>query len=141
MVFVYYHHNTNGVQKNIQFNKLTITPKWSSTGIENPSLLPVCLCLWPPGCLNRLFLVLFFFCYQVPAISLAYEEAESDIMKRPPRNPFHDKLVNDRLSIFFIRVFGWLLTKAKSLRCFFFTNRGVGFLLSTLTLPWKSAQF
>lgn len=34
---------------------------------------------------------------QVPAISLAYETAESDIMKRVPRNPKTDKLVNDRL--------------------------------------------
>ena len=33
----------------------------------------------------------------VPAISMAYEFAESDIMKRPPRNPFTDKLVNERL--------------------------------------------
>ncbi|KAK0422168.1 hypothetical protein QR680_007409 [Steinernema hermaphroditum] len=33
----------------------------------------------------------------VPAISLAYEEAESDIMKRQPRDPLHDKLVNERL--------------------------------------------
>ena len=33
----------------------------------------------------------------VPAISMAYEKAESDIMKRQPRNPFTDKLVNDRL--------------------------------------------
>jgi sodium/potassium-transporting ATPase subunit alpha len=33
----------------------------------------------------------------VPAISLAYEEAESDIMKRRPRNPQTDKLVNERL--------------------------------------------
>lgn len=33
----------------------------------------------------------------VPAISLAYEEAESDIMKRHPRDPFNDKLVNQRL--------------------------------------------
>lgn len=32
----------------------------------------------------------------VPAISLAYETAESDIMKRSPRDPLHDKLVNDR---------------------------------------------
>ncbi|XP_071841579.1 sodium/potassium-transporting ATPase subunit alpha-3-like isoform X2 [Apostichopus japonicus] len=32
-----------------------------------------------------------------PAISLAYEEAESDIMKRQPRDPEHDKLVNERL--------------------------------------------
>lgn len=34
---------------------------------------------------------------QVPAISLAYETAESDIMKRQPRNPKSDKLVNERL--------------------------------------------
>jgi hypothetical protein len=33
---------------------------------------------------------------QVPAISLAYEAAESDIMKRRPRNPLTDKLVNER---------------------------------------------
>ncbi|XP_057338999.1 sodium/potassium-transporting ATPase subunit alpha isoform X3 [Microplitis mediator] len=33
----------------------------------------------------------------IPAISLAYEHAESDIMKRRPRNPLFDKLVNDRL--------------------------------------------
>ncbi|KAK4026766.1 hypothetical protein OUZ56_015793 [Daphnia magna] len=33
----------------------------------------------------------------VPAISLAYEEAESDIMKRYPRNAQTDKLVNSRL--------------------------------------------
>lgn len=40
-------------------------------------------------------LPLFFL--QVPAISLAYETAESDIMKRQPRNPKSDKLVNERL--------------------------------------------
>jgi len=33
----------------------------------------------------------------LPAISLAYEEAETDIMKRAPRDPVHDKLVNERL--------------------------------------------
>merc|ERR1712055_832790 len=33
----------------------------------------------------------------VPAISMAYEGAESDITKRQPRNPFTDKLVNERL--------------------------------------------
>jgi sodium/potassium-transporting ATPase subunit alpha len=33
----------------------------------------------------------------VPAISLAYEKAESDIMKRKPRDPIRDKLVNQRL--------------------------------------------
>lgn len=33
---------------------------------------------------------------QVPAISLAYEGSESDIMKRRPRNPYTDNLVNSR---------------------------------------------
>ncbi|XP_076750560.1 sodium/potassium-transporting ATPase subunit alpha isoform X1 [Xylocopa sonorina] len=33
----------------------------------------------------------------LPAIALAYEKAESDIMCRAPRNPQHDKLVNKRL--------------------------------------------
>lgn len=33
---------------------------------------------------------------QIPAISLAYETSESDIMKRQPRDPRKDKLVNER---------------------------------------------
>nr|XP_009861357.1 sodium/potassium-transporting ATPase subunit alpha-3 [Ciona intestinalis]XP_026694217.1 sodium/potassium-transporting ATPase subunit alpha-3 [Ciona intestinalis]XP_026694218.1 sodium/potassium-transporting ATPase subunit alpha-3 [Ciona intestinalis] len=33
----------------------------------------------------------------LPAISLAYEQAESDIMKRQPRDPMKDRLVNERL--------------------------------------------
>merc|ERR1712032_592452 len=33
----------------------------------------------------------------VPAISMAYEQAESDIMKRQPRDPLRDRLVNERL--------------------------------------------
>ena len=31
-----------------------------------------------------------------PAISLAYEKAESDIMQRLPRDPIKDRLVNER---------------------------------------------
>lgn len=45
----------------------------------------MCPLLFPPSIL------------QVPAISLAYESAESDIMKRAPRNSKTDKLVNHRL--------------------------------------------
>nr|CAH7743770.1 unnamed protein product [Callosobruchus chinensis] len=36
----------------------------------------------------------------LPAISLAYEKAESDIMSRPPRNPKKDKLVTKKLYFF-----------------------------------------
>ena len=33
----------------------------------------------------------------IPAISMAYEKAECDIMRRPPRNPYTDKLVGGQL--------------------------------------------
>lgn len=33
----------------------------------------------------------------LPAISLAYEKAETDIMLRPPRNPLKDNLVTGKL--------------------------------------------
>lgn len=33
---------------------------------------------------------------KIPAISLAYEGVETDIMKRRPRSPKTDKLVNER---------------------------------------------
>ncbi|XP_029207817.2 sodium/potassium-transporting ATPase subunit alpha-3-like [Acropora muricata] len=52
----------------------------------------------------------------VPAISLAYEKAESDIMKRKPRDPLRDKLVNERLiamaygQIGFIQALGGFFT-------------------------------
>lgn len=36
---------------------------------------------------------------KVPAISLAYEAPESDIMKRQPRDPYRDNLVNRRSDI------------------------------------------
>ena len=44
------------------------------------------------------FTVMIVLYCQVPAISLAYEEAESNIMERKPRNPQKDKLVNGRLA-------------------------------------------
>ncbi len=33
----------------------------------------------------------------IPAIALAYEKAECDIMRRPPRNPHTDKLISEQL--------------------------------------------
>jgi sodium/potassium-transporting ATPase subunit alpha len=36
----------------------------------------------------------------IPAISLAYEKPESDIMRRPPRDAQTDRLVTDRLMFF-----------------------------------------
>merc|ERR1719266_1489324 len=48
----------------------------------------------------------------VPAISMAYETAESDIMKRQPRNPFTDKLVNERLISMAYGQFGMIQASA-----------------------------
>ncbi|KAK6036518.1 hypothetical protein COOONC_25977 [Cooperia oncophora] len=39
-----------------------------------------------------------------PAISLAYEVPETDIMQRPPRNPEYDRLVNIRLDDQYFRL-------------------------------------
>ncbi|OUC44714.1 Na,H/K antiporter P-type ATPase, alpha subunit [Trichinella nativa] len=47
-----------------------------------------------------------------PAISLAYEESEGDIMKRPPRNPQKDKLVNERLISFSYGMIGMMQASA-----------------------------
>ncbi|CAH8625032.1 unnamed protein product [Heterobilharzia americana] len=47
----------------------------------------------------------------VPAISLAYEEAESDIMKRMPRDPLHDRLVNERLIAMAYGQIEWILAE------------------------------
>lgn len=64
------------------------------------------------GCQNVIVLTLlssFSMVFQLPAISLAYEAAESDIMKRQPRNPKTDKLVNERLiSIAYGQIGRWL---------------------------------
>ena len=46
----------------------------------------------------------------MPAISLAYEKAENDIMKRKPRNPVVDKLVNVKLVCFGYFVLGVIST-------------------------------
>ncbi|CDW54807.1 Na+:K+ ATPase alpha subunit protein [Trichuris trichiura] len=47
-----------------------------------------------------------------PAISLAYEESEGDIMKRPPRDSRRDKLVNERLISFAYGMIGMMQASA-----------------------------
>ena len=43
-----------------------------------------------------------------PAISLAYEKPESDIMNRSPRNPKRDHMVNFRLMSYTYLQIGWM---------------------------------
>lgn len=48
----------------------------------------------------------------VPAISLAYEKPEADIMRRPPRDPLHDSLVNGRMLFLAYGQIGMIQTAA-----------------------------
>lgn len=79
----------------------------ASTGLQGERVWGTCKCL---HCVKESSLLVILCSHplpsnapphgllaQVPAISLAYEAAESDIMKRQPRNPQTDKLVNERL--------------------------------------------
>ncbi|KAK0042674.1 sodium/potassium-transporting ATPase subunit alpha-2 [Biomphalaria pfeifferi] len=65
-----------------------------------PELIPFLMYLLADIPLGLGTITILFICLGtdiVPAISLAYEQPETDIMKRMPRNPQKDKLVNDRL--------------------------------------------
>jgi len=74
----------------------------------------------------------------LPAISLAYEQAESDIMKRNPRNKFTDKLVNERLISMAYGQIGMIQALAGFV-CYFVILMQNGFLptdLMGLRVPW-----
>ncbi|MFH4982855.1 hypothetical protein AB6A40_009564 [Gnathostoma spinigerum] len=79
----------------------------------------------------------------VPAISLAYEEAESDIMKRLPRDPIHDKLVNERLISLAYGQIGMIQASA-GFFTYFFIMADNGFWpsrLYQLRAQWDSRAF
>ena len=76
----------------------------------------------------------------LPAISLAYEQAESDLMKRKPRNPFTDRLVTDRLIGFAYGQIGFIQAAAGFFTYFVIMAEN-GFLpgrLFNLRGPWDS---
>ena len=67
----------------------------------------------------------------LPAISFAYENAEADIMKRPPRDSKRDRLVNKKLFTFSYLEVGVMQCLA-ALMSFFFVMNSFGFPASTL---------
>lgn len=78
----------------------------------------------------------------LPAISLAYEQAESDIMKRNPRNKFTDKLVNERLISMAYGQIGMIQALAGFV-CYVVILMQNGFLpesLSGLRVPWDAKE-
>ena len=66
-----------------------------------------------------------------PAISLAYENPESDIMNRQPRNPNRDRLVNGKLMSFTYLQIGWMQALSGML-VYFIVMNDYGFKPSTL---------
>merc|ERR1712227_856434 len=78
----------------------------------------------------------------LPAISLAYEQAEYDIMKRTPRNKFTDKLVNERLISMAYGQIGMIQALAGFV-CYVVILMQNGFLpdsLMDLCVPWDSKE-
>ena len=67
----------------------------------------------------------------IPAIMLAYEKAECDIMRRPPRNPYTDKLVVHQLLSHAYGQKGMIVTAA-GFFCYFVVMAENGFLPSKL---------
>merc|ERR1740127_212066 len=67
----------------------------------------------------------------IPAISLAYEKPEADIMERPPRNAETDRLVTDRLMCFAYLQIGVFQALA-GFYSFFVVLNDYGFAASTI---------
>jgi HAD ATPase, P-type, family IC len=67
----------------------------------------------------------------IPAISLAYEPPENDVMKHKPRNPMTDKLVNERLILMAYGQIG-MIEAAAGLFSYFVIMAQNGFWISTL---------
>ena len=67
---------------------------------------------FPPAISTILILTIDLGCDMLPAISLAYEPKEADIMDRPPRNPVIERLVSRRLISFSYFQIGLMQTAA-----------------------------
>lgn len=90
----------NGVEEGrLIFDNLKKSIMYTLTS-KPPELIPFIVLIaanFPPALSSILILAVDLGTDMVPAISLAYETREADIMTRPPRNPQKDKLVDGRL--------------------------------------------
>lgn len=90
----------NGVEEGrVIFDNLkkSITYTLASKFPEQIPFLLFVIARFPLPISTILILTIDLGCDMVPAISLAYEKKEADIMSRPPRNPATERLVNRRL--------------------------------------------
>ncbi|KAJ6656033.1 hypothetical protein lerEdw1_004438 [Lerista edwardsae] len=75
----------------------------------------------------------------IPSVALAYEKAESDIMKRKPRHKKRDRLVNQQLAVYSYLQIGMIQTIGAFLT-YFTVYAQQGWLPSTLLnirVPWE----
>jgi len=78
-----------------------------------PELIPVLLALafsYPQALSTLLILVIDLGTELGPAVSLAYEDSEGDVMLRPPRDPKKDSLVNYKIVLYSFFQGGLVLT-------------------------------
>ncbi|XP_062995415.1 potassium-transporting ATPase alpha chain 2 [Elgaria multicarinata webbii] len=75
----------------------------------------------------------------IPSVALAYEKAESDIMKRKPRNKRRDRLVNQELAVYSYLQIGILQTIGAFLTYFtVYAEQGwLPFSLLNVRIPWE----
>jgi len=101
----------NGVEEGrLIFDNLKKSICYSLTS-KPPELIPFLLWVaagFPLGISTILILAIDLGTDMVPAISLAYETREADIMRRPPRSTRHNPLVDVRLLLFTYLHFGIL---------------------------------
>jgi sodium/potassium-transporting ATPase subunit alpha len=112
------------------FDNLTKTIAYTCTHML-PEALPVLLTLalgLPLALSSMLILTIDLFTEMAPAISLAYEPSEADVMRRPPRNSKTDRLVTKQVALYCLTQAG-VIEAACALLGYF--------LVFNLSVKWK----
>jgi len=108
-----------------------------------PEILPVLLniiLLFPLGLGSMLILTIDLGSELLPGVSLAFEEPESSIMDRRPRNPKTDRMITKQLVLYSYCIAG-VLEAGFSILAFFAILWSYGISLSQLCLPSDSTWF
>jgi len=125
------------------FDNLVKTIAYTLTHLV-PEVIPVLLALafsYPPALSTLLILVIDLGTELAPAVSLAYEESEGDVMSRPPRDAKKETLVNYRV-VFYTFLQGGLIMVSFCFMAFSLTFRMNGIptahLWFTSTTYWQT---
>lgn len=106
----------DNIKKTIAYTMAHILPEVVSAALKLLGLLPL-------GLTAMQVLTIDLGTELGPAISLAYEKAESDIMMRKPRDPVKDRLVSSSLLFYSYAVTGGILSVGSFLAYMFIYNQ------------------